>query len=278
MKSARKQPFTRQLGGFILALFFALFPAAGVMADTGGVPRPATDETSLAQAIEAIETSGEIAIGSDIGLTGAIPIPAGKSIAIRSQGGPYTIYQEARSATVRHFRVEGSLTLQNITLDGRETGGGLSVSGGRAVLEEGAVLTNCRHYASGGAVSLLDGSALDIRGGEISFSATSSGGFSGGGIFAQDSKITMYSGMIRGNQSAWGGGVSLSQESTFVMEDGVISRNHATSESGGGVCVSTHAAFIMNGGFITDNEVDTKNAISRAGGGVFLGLGSHLST
>ena len=86
-----------------------------------------------------------------------IPIPANRIITITSSNSPpQGSWIITRQGTGRHFNISGSLTLENIVLDGDGNAGGITSSGVLA-MNSGATIQNCR-AANGGAVYVNDGS------------------------------------------------------------------------------------------------------------------------
>jgi hypothetical protein len=124
--------------------------------------------------------------------------------------------------------VSGSLTLQDITLQGREnkTAALVTVLNGHLILGTGAFIKD-----NGGGGVYLDGGAFTMNGGTIS-----------------------------GNTGEWGGGVGV-VSGTFTMNGGTIARNTASeAHGGGGVYVTVDVNFTKGnaGGIIYGkNEGDT---------------------
>ena len=95
----------------------------------------------------------------------------------------------------------------------------------------------------------------------------------GHGIYV-DGTLTLWNGVITGNNtSKYGGGVLVSSNGGFTMNGGEISGNKASSY-GGGVFVSSGSSFTMNGGEITKNNVSSDGE----GGGVCIYVLSSSST
>ncbi|MCL2545586.1 MAG: hypothetical protein FWE06_00130 [Oscillospiraceae bacterium] len=237
----------------------------------------ASDRTELGDAIviaNAAGVSATITLLDDIdGTHTALPINAGADVILRSEAGnnfTFTVTSQ------RHFNVNGTLKLENVTLSGDPTlgtahGGVLVNAGGRLYLDPGSVIENNR-ASSGGGVQ-LDDATLTIDGGVIrgNTSTSNSANNGGGGINAvgADSEIYMLSGEISGNQALGtvntigGGGVRV-YGGEFLMENGTISSNTITGRYGGGVAVAGGGSFTMEGGIINSNA-------ARAGGGVNIG-------
>lgn len=202
--------------------------------------------------------------GSDSGPFGSVNILANKSITLTSDsGGPYIMTM--LEVDTRHMEVEGSLTLEEITLDGRDgankVGGGIEVdSSGRLSLQTGAAIQNCSTTGNGGGVYVRSGT-FTMNGGRISGNtASGAGALDGGGGAYVIGSFTMSGGEIEGNSangaSSWGGGVYIT--GTFNMEAGKVSNN--TAYRGGGVY---GLRFNMSGGEISGNMG------SGSGGGVY---------
>ncbi|MCD7947350.1 MAG: S-layer homology domain-containing protein [Oscillospiraceae bacterium] len=212
--------------------------------------------TTLLAAVNAC-TSASIAyiitISEDTTDTSAILIAANRNITLISEDpeAPVTLTQTATN--VRHFTVSGSLTLQNITLDGSRVGGGITVnavSGASLTMEDGATIQNCYRSSSGAAV--YNYRTLTMNGGSICGN------------------------QVTGSSISSGGGV-YNDTGTFIMNGGEISNNMAFVELrqsfayGGGV-YNYNGTFTMNGGKISGNEAITSSANYRAqnyGGGVY---------
>ncbi|MCL2405911.1 MAG: hypothetical protein FWC92_10255, partial [Defluviitaleaceae bacterium] len=101
--------------------------------------------------------------------------------------------------------------------------------------------TTANGYAYSSSIFLMSGG--EIRNNETS---SNSGGI-GTSTVGRNHHIYMMGGVIRDNIAMNGGGVSISSHTTFMMEAGEISGNHATGE-GGGVVVNNGGRFIMHSG------------------------------
>jgi len=244
-----------------------------------GTPIGAYD--TLKDACDAVntDTSGTdytiLVTADDPAMGQTASINTGKTVTLTSTAGSSHVITQTGSWR-RHIGVYGSLILENITLSGGSVGGGVHVSGGTLVMNEGAIITECSASLSAGGIYLRD-SDFTMNGGEISDNhqaTTYSGG--GGGVCMTNSTFTMNDGKITNNSSVWGGGVAVGLESTFTMNGGEISYNESTEAHGGGVHVYVHGTFIMNDGKISNNK--STGPSNPLGGGVFVGQGSHAST
>jgi hypothetical protein len=141
-------------------------------------------------------------------------------------------------------------------------GSGVYVRDGSSFIMNGGTVTGNTTYTTGGSgVVRIRNSTFTMNSGIIS----NNYGFFAGGVAAQNSSIfTMTGGVITKNDSySSGGGVRITDGSSFIMSGGTISANK-TSESGtgGGVFIYNASSFIMSGGAITSNTSP------RSGGGV----------
>lgn len=191
----------------------------------------------------------------------------------------------------------GSLTLQNIILDGdsevhpapnADNRSLILVTGGRVNLESGAVLRNNNAYLEGGGV-YLSGAAGYINTLIMSGNARISDCYSrtsGGGIMAavrngSDQVTISDSALIEGNQAANGGGIYMRSYvsgtgGTLTISDQVqITGNQATG-TGGGICYSgfreggsTPVSLVISG-----NAQITSNSAVHGGGIYFYGANS----
>ena len=161
-----------------------------------------------------------------------------------------------------------------------QVGGGIHILGGRLELYAGRI------YGADIGVRIEEYGTFNMFNGTVSHSRRS-------GVLVEDgSSFRMYGGIISNNMNS---GVSLSR-STFTMYDGIIRENTndlaALHESGGGgVRVSEFSTFIMKGGGITENEASRGagvlieesrfdmyggtirgNTATSWGGGIYLGV------
>ena len=198
----------------------------------------------------------------------ALNIPAGRNIRIVSDssvpGAPFTLTQTQVNA--RHFTVDGTLILEDITLyggTGTSFRGGIQVNdNGRLYLQNGGRIIDNR-AANGGGVNIAGGGLFTMNGGEISGNTTNG---SGGGVYvAAGGTFNMNNtSNISGNHSSVSGG-GVFTAGLFNMSNGLISENTAGSVatgSGGGVAVSGYGSFTQSNGIIEYNAAGSR------GGGV----------
>jgi hypothetical protein len=221
---------------------------------------------------------------TDLGTTGLVLTAGSNSPAVVTidGGGRVITLTGAGKGSVITVDNGVMLALWNITFKGLDTNTAPLIkvnSGGRLVLQYGAVITGNNTtgvggsgvYVGGGGV-YVEGGALVMNGGAISGNTSSATGgmFNGGGGVAVYSggSFTMNGGEISGNIAAvHGGGVCLSG-STFTMNGGKISGNTAAS-NGGGVAVYSNSTFTMNKGEISGNTANGDSGSYYGGGGVY---------
>lgn len=161
----------------------------------------------------------------------------------------------------------GAVIQNNDNVDTAEAAGGLRVVGSHVIMEEGAVIRNCRGVAGGGAAVTTNG-ILELNGGVIENCQA----FVGGGIYLpqKGGDVKIYAGAIRGNQArknlegmsykfsmpkGCGGGIAVNQGRVYLLgggEGGALEENYAES-GGGGIYVSNGLLQLANGS-VTGNE------------------------
>lgn len=178
----------------------------------------------------------------------------GMSITLDGQGHTVTAKDEAFSMI--EVRPGGKITVKDITLDGssaenRAFSNIINIEGGEAYIEEGAILTNNRTAAVG--------IGTNVPGG----------------------KCVMNGGMITGNTMPAGSNdtgvaVTVLEESTFIMNGGIISDNHTEKYGSSGIMANRGGRVILNGGIIENNSTVVSgmaSAIHIKGGNVEINDG-----
>lgn len=235
---------------------------------------------TLADAVAACTTSGNkyiVEVRANDTDMGASYVTIDPSIDITLTSGSGAAYTITQQNGVRHFEVQGSLTLNNIILQGIGTSdnGGVSVkSGGLLTMQAQATITGCTAYL-GGAVS-LDGGTFIMDGGSL----TSNQAVAGGGIHAQGSNVAIeiIDGIISDNTvTAAGGGIEMnSSTGVFTMAGGKISDNEVTGGSGGGIVVNS-ATFSLIAGTISGNTASTNGGGVSAVSATFTMTGGNVT-
>ena len=264
------------------------------------------NHTELVDAIQEIASQGHsrqaiIKMMQNFAATGsAIEIPAGVNVIFTSDLGNVFTYERTVGTIELHFIVNGTLTLENVTLRGSTSSGGIVVaSGGHLIMEKGSIITNILNtnivrgaISIGGTFTMYDGiieGNLTPRGG-VSNSGTfiMHGGIirnnqatgnnpsdGGGGVRIQDGTFNMYGGIIEGNRTLQGGGGVRVHSGTFNMNGGEIRNNHA--QNGGGIFLVEDRFFArtslnVNGGYIRDNYA------RHDGGGIFTEMAANYQS
>lgn len=302
LRNVNKTPIRTIFCAVMLTGFmFCLMSYTGTPAAAASVIQIAgPTDSALRSAISGASPGDTIEITSDIAVGGALTILAGKDITIRSDpGNQWTLSKTSG----RHFAVNGTLTLADITLDGSRisNSGGVNVnSTGVLYLNEGAVIENCSSTVAsegggvtaigtvvvnggiirnntknmtngGGGVQLPSGSSgsFTMNYGAISNNtANTSNSYAGGIIAFGSGTININGGEISGNSCAtYGGGISIGNTVTLNITGGKIYGNTAAT-NGGGVYAATGSGGVtlnISGGEISDNTSGTY------GGGVYVG-------
>jgi|GEM_PF-1244074 len=209
-------------------------------------------------------SGGIIEIGSNMHLDISIKIPEGKKLTIRSKDNSnYTIL----STSKRHFIVKGELILQNITLNGSARSGGVSVNGGKLIINNGTKITDC-NAEYGGGVYVDRGNLVINRETKITNCNATNGG---GGVYVYYGNLAIYGGTISNNTSSEGGGI-IFDKSNANINGGEISNNNVdayTSGSGGGISIKSNSIVTISG----DTKISSNTAkgyIYSSGGGIYI--------
>ena len=178
------------------------------------------------------DAPAEISIsGEGLNIDTTIVIPAEKYIKLT--GGTLT---RANGFNNTMIVVKGTLTLENITLDGNKdntSGDGiLEVDGGKLTLNTGAILQNGKNSSNGGAIRICGGGTVIMNDGKITGNEALSGGgvciFAYAGENEQGGTFTMNGGEISGNTAEAGSGVYVADKGTFNLHsNGTIKENAA---------------------------------------------------
>ncbi|GHV29394.1 hypothetical protein AGMMS4952_15070 [Spirochaetia bacterium] len=163
----------------------------------------------------------------------------------------------------------------SFTLDGGEVrenssatdGGGILAADSALKISAGKVDSNTA-AVQGGGVSVYTGAVFNFDGGEI----TGNQAEDGGGLHVIGNAV-MQGGKISGNSTpSNGGGVYVNKGGSFTLQKGEILDNKALT-AGGGVSVF-EGTFVMQDGIIANNNASSATATEGTGGGVFIIQGS----
>ena len=201
-------------------------------------------ESAISNAADGTETI--IGVSSALTFTSTITIPAKKKITLQSVGGGEYGHKLTYTAG-RHFEVEGSLTLKDVTLNGDNKGGGIDVKG--ALTMNSGTVIECAKANIGGGVYVSG--TFTMNDGVIRNNSTGGTKPFGGGVHVEpDASFIMSGGEIYGNSATYGAGVDV--DGSFTMTGGKIRENTASYAGGG---VGAHdGTFTMKGGSINSNS------------------------
>ena len=114
-------------------------------------------------------------------------------------------------------------------------GGGLYADNSTVTIT-GGTISRC-NVGAGGGLFATNSSEITIRGGTISECSTTLDSGKGGGLYAENSTLTISGGTIKGNKAAYGGGVAL-KDSKVKKEDPITNWTVVDNEAyktGGGI-------------------------------------------
>ena len=183
----------------------------------------------------------------------------------------------SRSKDVNIFDVKGNLTLENITLEGKETVGAYGVANrnspvkveatGTLIMNNNAKITG--FYAQVGGGIYTEGNVYLNNGAHVDENHVCSDDIHmskrycvGGGIYIAGGYVEMNEGSTVNGNTAHGYDYNDSYSSGHVAQ-------------GGGIAISSNGAFTMNGGEICGNIVEGENGSSE-GGGICIGSDSRF--
>ncbi len=197
-----------------------------------------------------ITVNGTVTVNGTITITGNVRITGGGKLLRGNSANTYMI-----SVT------SGSLTLDNITLDGNGdsyNGKGVYVNNdAKLTINEGAVLKNHKTTDSNGSVMRIEGQVV-MNGGVVENNKA----YNYGNIYLDNSlsdpaTFTMNGGTIRNNNltvsnGSYGGGAFYVRKAIFTMNGGTIS-GHDISADGGAIYCTSYGKVYLNGGSIENN-------------------------
>ena len=160
---------------------------------------------------------------------------------------------------------ESNLTLKNGTISnnngGESSGAGVRNTGGTFIMEGGNIIKNVTTRYGGGISCSGEVTTCIINGGEIKENTA----HQGGGIYTENSDITLKSVLVSNNKAKFRGGGIYSNGGTFTMNSGTISNNAITGSSaagydGGGIL------FMNSNSKITGGSINGNTALHMGGG------------
>ncbi len=274
---------------FFTALLFVMQPVPVAQAAENAVlcALSASDEASLSQAINCINTGGAgthtITLTSDILLTQPLPVltnPTATEIVL--EGNNHTLDANGTGRVLTIEQVQ-NLTLRNITLTGGQTDvNGLSPNGGGLSLVCGedldcnwtllnTVVRNNQAAAGGGILYRCDyhgGGSLLVQDSVIRGNVASGAG--GGLIYSSDEEsgfcsVTLRNTLLEGNRAAEGGAFRILRPRVTIVDSTI--RDNVATENGGGILARISDGFID---MTIRNTTISGNQAGQNGGGLYI--------
>jgi hypothetical protein len=246
-------------------------------------------------------THGVILIMDDISM-GPLTIQGALPDIVIQSGSGNTVLQLNGTGSLITVEAGIKLTLRNITLKGKAANNAALIrveSGGKLVLETGAVIRDNTNYAhlsnppstntAGGGVYVAAGGSFEMTGGEI----TGNQAWWGGGLYvggAGDDITITGDAAISGNSVVdddfmdfYGGGVFLNGSRTiFLSGNAAISGNTVITEGGdrssygGGIAISEGRLVMTGNATISGNTAINNDGGSADGGGVCIATNGSI--
>lgn len=199
-------------------------------------------------------SGGTVTINGNVGITAAITIKGNVTF---TGGG--TLNRMSPSGNL--IKVEsGSLTLNNVTIDGNDviisdswTAAAINMADGTVIMNDGAKITNHKRTSGYGPAVYMAGGNFKMKGGTISGCESRN---YGGAIYLDGGSFEMNGGIIENNKTTlsnagYGGGAFYVRDATLIINDGLIQNN--SSNSGGAIYNTSFGTTIINGGVIKGN-------------------------
>ena len=240
-----------------LAMMFSVLPASTILVYADEITETISADTTWndGDTVGGVTISGgTVTINGDVGITAAITI---KGDVTFTGGG--TLNRMSTSGNL--IKVEsGSLTLNNVTIDGTNvtisdswTAAAINMAGGTVIMNDGAKITNHKRTSGYGPAVYMAGGNFKMKGGTISGCESRN---YGGAIYLDGGSFEMNGGIIENNKTTlsnagYGGGAFYVRDATLIINDGLIQNN--SSNSGGAIYNTSFGTTIINGGVIKGN-------------------------
>ena len=239
-----------------LAMVFSVLPASTVLVYADEITETISADTiwNDGDTVGGITISGgTVTINGNVGITAAITI---KGDVTFTGGG--TLNRMSTSGNL--IKVEsGSLTLNNVTIDGTNvtisdswTAAAINMADGTVIMNDGAKITNHKRTSGYGPAVYMAGGNFKMKGGTISGCETSE---YGGAVYLYGGSFEMNNGTVENNKTTtstkYGGGAFYVRGATLTINGGLIQNN--SSECGGAIYNSAYGTTIINGGVIKNN-------------------------
>ena len=248
-----------------LAMMFSVLPASTVLVHAEAITETISADTTWndGDTVGGVTISGgTVTINGDVGITAAITIKGNVTF---TGGG--TLNRMSPSGNL--IKVEsGSLTLNNVTIDGTNvtisdswTAAAINMAGGTVIMNDGAKITNHKRTSGYGPAVYMDGGNFKMNGGTISGCESRN---YGGAIYLDGGSFEMNGGIIENNKttsdaSSYGGGAFYVRAAKLTINGGLIQKN--SSNCGGAIYNTSYGTTIINGGVIKNNTSPTGAAI-----------------
>ncbi len=240
-----------------LAMMFSVLPASTVLVYADVITETISADTTWndGDTVGGVTISGgTVTINGNVGITAAITI---KGDVTFTGGG--TLNRMSPSGNL--IKVEsGSLTLNNVTIDGNNvtisdswTAAAINMADGTVIMNDGAKITNHKRTSGYGPAVYMAGGNFKMKGGTISGCESRN---YGGAIYLDGGSFEMNGGIIENNKTTlssagYGGGAFYVRDATLIINDGLIQNN--SSNSGGAIYNTSFGTTIINGGVIKGN-------------------------
>ena len=240
-----------------LAMMFSVLPASPVLVHAEAITETISADTTWndGDTVGGVTISGgTVTINGDVGITAAITIKGNVTF---TGGGRLN----RMSPSGNLIKVEsGSLTLNNVTIDGTNvtisdswTAAAINMADGTVIMNDGAKITNHKRTSGYGPAVYMDGGNFKMNGGTISGCESRN---YGGAIYLDGGSFEMNGGIIENNKTTlsnagYGGGAFYVRDATLIINDGLIQNN--SSNSGGAIYNTSFGTTIINGGVIKGN-------------------------
>ena len=239
-----------------LAMVFSVLPASTVLVYADEITETISADTiwNGGDTVGGITISGgTVTINGNVGITAAITI---KGDVTFTGGG--TLNRMSPSGNL--IKVEsGSLTLNNVTIDGNDViisdsgaAAAINMAGGTVIMNDGAKITNHKRTSGYGPAVYMAGGNFKMKGGTISGCESRN---YGGAIYLDGGSFEMNNGTVENNKTTtstkYGGGAFYVRGATLTINGGLIQNN--SSDCGGAIYNSAYGTTIINGGVIKNN-------------------------
>ena len=239
-----------------LAMMFSVLPASTVLVHAEAITETISADTTWndGDTVGGVTISGgTVTINGDVGITAEITIKGNVTF---TGGG--TLNRMSPSGNL--IKVEsGSLTLNNVTIDGNDViisdsgaAAAINMAGGTVIMNDGAKITNHKRTSAYGPAVYMTGGTFKMKGGTISGCETSE---YGGAVYLYGGSFEMNNGTVENNKTTtstkYGGGAFYVRGATLTINGGLIQNN--SSDCGGAIYNSAYGTTIINGGVIKNN-------------------------